>query len=191
MTRDPSLDDFLARLNAGEPEAVTRFREFVVRLLATIRRRLDRRLACRVDPEDVLQSALRSFFRRQKQTPQAVENWEELLAVVLVIAQRKCMRQQEHNFAGRRDIRREHGASGRTSAQGEALSREPSPIDAAIVNDISDRLFDGLSEREREVLVLSINGHSVAEVSRKLRRTERTVRRLLTSVRRRLERELE
>lgn len=190
MARNASLDSFLARLRSGEPDAEARFREFVGKLLATIRRRLDRRLASRVDPEDVLQSALRSFFRRQREAPQEVANWEDLLAVALTIAHRKCLRQHEHHFAGRRDIRRETGGQpvsvGRT-----AVSREPEPIDAAVVNEITARLFDGLTERERQVLALSISGHSVAEVSRQLRRTERTVRRLLARVRHRLELEME
>ena len=191
MARNASLDSFLTRLRAGEPDAEVRFRDFVARLLATIRRRLDRRLASRVDPEDVLQSALRSFFRRQREAPQEVANWEDLLAIALTIAHRKCLRQHEHHFAGRRDIRRENGGQHSVSGGRAAVSREPGPVDAAVVNEITARLFDGLSDRERQVLALSISGHSVAEISRQLHRTERTVRRLLARVRHRLEMEME
>ena len=61
---DRSTDDLLRRAEAGDPaacqELLARFRE---RLRLMVAVRLDRRLAARVDPSDVVQEALADAAR--------------------------------------------------------------------------------------------------------------------------------
>ena len=56
----------MGRLRSGEDEAAREvFVRFAARLAGLARRHLDVRLAVKVDPEDVVQSAYKSFFVRQ------------------------------------------------------------------------------------------------------------------------------
>ena len=58
----------MERLRAGDDEAAREvFDRFARRLVGLARRRFDRRLAHRVDPEDVVQSAFKSFFVRHRE----------------------------------------------------------------------------------------------------------------------------
>ncbi len=60
---DPKSRELLEQFLAGQGEAATAiFERYVERLLALARTRLGARLRRRVDPEDVVQSAYRSFF---------------------------------------------------------------------------------------------------------------------------------
>jgi RNA polymerase sigma-70 factor (ECF subfamily) len=66
MTRDASeIDDLLRRAETGDEQAKSAlFALFRQRLLAMVRLRLDRRLAGRLDPSDVVQEAYLDFARR-------------------------------------------------------------------------------------------------------------------------------
>ena len=63
---DDSFTVFMGRLGAGDDESARQlFCRFASRLIGLARIHLDRRIRQKVDPEDVLQSVYRSFFRRQ------------------------------------------------------------------------------------------------------------------------------
>jgi DNA-directed RNA polymerase specialized sigma24 family protein len=64
--------------------------------------------------------------------------------------------------------------------------REPTPDEAAILAETLDRLWQGLSEREREILALHLQGCEIPEISRRVGRAERTVRRTLELARKEL-----
>jgi len=54
--------------------------------------------------------------------------------------------------------------------------------------EIVEALMQGLDESERPILMLNLQGYSVAEISAQVGRTERTVQRVLRRIRQRLER---
>ena len=67
MTDDDTFSRLMARLRAGEDAAAREvFERFAGRLVALARRRCNRLLARKVDPEDVVQSAYKSFFVRHR-----------------------------------------------------------------------------------------------------------------------------
>jgi RNA polymerase sigma factor (sigma-70 family) len=70
----------------------------------------------------------------------------------------------------------------------EALAREPSPVEAALLAETVERLLDGLEAHQQRVVQLSLQGETVAQVAACLGVTERTVQRVLKGVRERLER---
>ena len=71
----------------------------------------------------------------------------------------------------------------------EVPGREPTPHEAAELSETVDRLLAELDEDERPVIELSLQGYTAREISQRLDRAERTVRRLRERVRSRLERE--
>src|SRR5262249_8127564 len=59
------------------------------------------------------------------------------------------------------------------------LSREPTPSEAAVLTETVERLMRDLRPREREILVLHLQGHDVAETAARVGRAQRTARRAL------------
>jgi RNA polymerase sigma-70 factor (ECF subfamily) len=70
----------------------------------------------------------------------------------------------------------------------EPFGREPTPVEAAVLNETVEHLFGGLDEEERPILELSLQGYTTREISERLGRAERTVRLLREGIRHRLER---
>src|SRR5947199_164230 len=66
---------------------------------------------------------------------------------------------------------------------------EPSPADAAALTDTVGRLLRGLDPLQRRMVRLRLEGYRLDEIAATVRRSERTVRRLLEQVRWRLEEE--
>ncbi len=190
MTPGSSFEDLMGRLRQGDAEAATEvFRRFARRLIGLARQRLDARLRQKVDPEDVAQSALKSFFLRHAGGEYDLDGWGGLWSLLAVITLRKCGHRAEHFLAGRRDVRREAPPTAEEGpGEWEAIAREPTPDEAALLAEAVEQLFRGLDEDDRRVLELALQGHKAAEISAQVGRSERSVYRLLERVKGRLER---
>ncbi len=194
MAPELSFEELLCRLRAGdEAAAALVFDRFAKRLLGLARTRLSKAIRQKVDAEDIMQSAFKSFFHRHAEGQYAVADWDSLWGILSVIALRKCGRQIRRFRAARRDIRREQSPPAATTheqvAEWEALTREPTPQEVAQFLEIVEGLMRGLDERQREMLVLHLQGYSPGDISARVGRTERTVHRVLAMVRKRLERQ--
>jgi RNA polymerase sigma-70 factor (ECF subfamily) len=187
-----SFQNFLAQLQARDSTADrVVFERFAGQLVALARRRIDHALRHKVDPEDVVQSTYKSFFHRYGEGELAVVNWNSLWGLLTLITLRKCAERVRYHRAECRDAARE--TSARPGAEDavdwpEALGREPTPLEAAELSETLERLLSSLDEDERPMVELSLQGYSTREISERLDRPERTVRRLRERVRRRLER---
>jgi RNA polymerase sigma-70 factor (ECF subfamily) len=186
-----SFAEFVTRLRAGE-DAATRelFGRFTRQLMAVALRHIDAGLRHKVDPEDVVQSAYKSFFVRYGGGALDAVNWNSLWGLLTLITVRKCADRAAHHLAARRGVAREASRSrGDESAPPpDFVGREPSPLEAAVLTETVDRLLAGLDADERPVLELSLQGYTTREISERLGRAERTVRLLREGVRTRLER---
>src|SRR5262249_40644087 len=120
ISRSPSVtrqrdrmqtDSFTALLNRFHSDEDAAARDVVNRysrrLIALTRRQFEPRLAHRVDPEDVVQSAFKSFFIRHREGKLRVGDWDNLWGLLTVITRRKCADRVEYLRAGRRDVDRE------------------------------------------------------------------------------------
>jgi RNA polymerase sigma-70 factor (ECF subfamily) len=194
MSVSDSFAGLMGRLRSGEDAAAREvFVRFAARLAGLARSHLDARLAVKVDPEDVVQSAYKSFFLRQRDGRLDVGTWDGLWGVLTMITLRKCADRAAYYRAGKRDVARE--VSGGAPDDGApavidlALDREPRPDEAAALAETVDALFRSLADRdERAILELSLQGYTAAEIGDRLGRAERSVRRLRERVRKRLER---
>src|SRR5260370_29102547 len=101
----------MARLRAGDQAAAREVLErFVDKLVRPARRQFDAALRGKVDPEDVVQSAYKSFFLRYGAGKLEIHDWGNLWALLTVITLRKCLDRVEYHRAERRDVRREAAA---------------------------------------------------------------------------------
>jgi RNA polymerase sigma-70 factor, ECF subfamily len=181
MSPSESFVELLGGLRSASPEAAEEvFRRYGQRLIALARTRLNGALRRKLDPEDVLQSVYQSFFQRQKDGDLDLRSWDGLWALLVLMTVRKCCRQAEHYHAARRDHRREVAVSSSPSDSGfEIAGREPTPEEAAQLADTVEDLLRGLEQRDRRIVSLRLQGYSVSEISDEMRRTQRTVRRIL------------
>jgi RNA polymerase sigma-70 factor (ECF subfamily) len=186
-----SFAEFLTRLrNRDDAAAQELFGRFTHQLLALALRHLDARLRHKVDPEDVVQSAYKSFFVRYGAGNLKVVNWNSLWGLLTLITVRKCAERAAYHHAACRDAAREVSPPQEDEAapRREPFGREPTPLEAAVLSETVEQLLAGLDPEERPILELSLQGYTTREISERLGRAERTVRLLRERVRHRLER---
>jgi RNA polymerase sigma-70 factor (ECF subfamily) len=181
----------MARLRQGAPEAARAvFDRFARRLVALAASRLPPAVRAKVDGEDVAQSVFRTFFRRQAEGQFRLDSWDQMWTLLAVLTVRKCGQRLDEFRAARRDVAREQRHApcpDPSAAELPVADPAPSPSEAAMLAETLQQVLAGLTERERPVVLLRLQGYTIAEVSRQLGCTERTVGRILKQVRDRLE----
>jgi RNA polymerase sigma-70 factor (ECF subfamily) len=181
----------MARLRARDENAAREiFERFARQLLALARRQFGGTLKHKVDPEDIVQSAYKSFFHGYDAGKLDARSWDSLWGLLTLITLRKCADRVEYHRAQRRDAAREAVAPfgpDEEAAWPEPLGREPSPFEEVVLRETVQQLFDSLNEDERPIVELSLQGYTTREISERLGRAERTVRFLRECVRKRLE----
>src|SRR5882724_5195724 len=143
-----AADDCLAE---GEAARAI-FERFTRRLIGLARGQLDARLRHKIDPEDVVQSAYKSFFLRYGEGALAAEGWDGLWGLLTRITLRKCADRVRYYRAERRDIGREAGAPAREDDPEpwrDIVGHEPTPDHAAVLAETVEHLLEGLDEDER------------------------------------------
>jgi DNA-directed RNA polymerase specialized sigma24 family protein len=187
-----SFQQLLARLRRRDAAAASQvFDRFAQRLVALARSRLDQRLRPRLDPEDVLQSVLRTFFVRLADGRFSLRDWDGLWGLLVCITVRKCAKARERNRAAARDVQRESApAAGGEGDDGcwEFLDRGPGPEEGALLEEALDATLRDLTELERQAVMLSLQGEPAADVARRLGCNPRKVYRVLDHVRQHLRR---
>src|SRR5262249_29896187 len=127
-----SFADFLARLQGQEDVAAQElFDRFARQLIALAHRHISAGLRHKVDPEDVVQSAYKSFFFRYGAGKVKVVDWNSLLGLLTLITVRKCAERAAYHRAERRDATREVSLQGASEAMPwlDPLGREPTPLE--------------------------------------------------------------
>ena len=193
MSPQDSFSALMDRLKSGEDEAARAvFERYAARLVGLARQSLNSRLQRKVDPEDVVQSAYKSFFLRQRQSDWAIDGWDGLWGLLTLITLRKCADRAEYYGAEKRDLGRELPST--TTDSGTfltdlALDREPRPDEAMLLTETVQALFQDIDDPdERTILELSLQGYSAAEICEQTGRAERSVRRFRERAKKRLER---
>ena len=180
----------LDRIQSGDELAAEELlKQFADRLVALARSRLSRKLSRRVDPEDVVQSACRSFFRHAYSGRYQTSDGDDLWRLLATITIRKSAQHARLHNAKRRTVRQEESAACGGPLQlvaPEALAREPSPEEATALLEETQETMRSLSELHRRILELTLQGHSVDEVAERAKCSERTVERALKLARDRL-----
>jgi RNA polymerase sigma-70 factor (ECF subfamily) len=182
---EPSDRSLLRRFQGGKHEAATQlYLRYANHLHALVQARCGTDLAIRVDPEDIVQSVFRTFFRRAAQGHYDVPEGEELWNLFLVIALNKIRATGAHHRAAKRDVR--HTKTG--AALDQALQTRTTP-DEAVLNVLRltiDEILETLPASQRVIVQLRIEGYSVDEIAHKSERSKRTVERALQEFRQKL-----
>jgi RNA polymerase sigma-70 factor (ECF subfamily) len=182
-------NESLAKSEFADDSSRAQFELFTQRLIALARSHLHIQIQRKVDPEDVVQSAYKSFFLRYGEVAFGAQKLDELWSLLSLITLRKCADRVRHYTTDRRNLAREaaNQAADDVETWREAIDREPTPEQAAVLAETVEHMLAELTPPERPIVELSLQGYSTREVSERLGRAERSVRRVRERVRERLE----
>lgn len=179
MCKEESVELF-QRCVAGDPDAqFDLYNRFVRRLTSLCRTRIASHLKSRIGPEDVVQSAYRSFFRRTQAGEFRIEQTGDLWKLLTVLVLRKTLKQIEFHHARKRDARMEITISGAESDI-EFLLHQPTDDDADLLVDEVRTLLAPLDERDRRIMELRLQDMSTEEIAEVVELCPRTIRRTLS-----------
>ena len=178
----PSDASLLRRFQGGADDAATElYRRYADRLIRLAARQSTDDMQRRVDPEDIVQSVFRTFFRRAALGEYEVPDGDELWKLFLVIGLNKIRASARHHKAGKRDVRQ--------TAAGEAFDRAVEAVDGpdewalTALRMTIDELLQPLPESYREVIRMRIDGCEVADIAAAVKRSKRSVERILQEFR--------
>lgn len=156
-------------------------RRYMVRLTALARSRLSRKLARRIDSEDIVMSVWRSFFAAAGRDQVAVPENDDLWPLLVTMTVRKLARQSAKHLAERRSLQRE--VAWQSDSFAEIVAQDPTPQEAAVLTDELEQLMAKLAPQDRGILTLRLQGDLQSDIARALGCSERTVRRAMTRIR--------
>jgi RNA polymerase sigma-70 factor (ECF subfamily) len=187
MEAEEPTTEIVRRLQKGDPQAAEKlFARFSQRLTRLAERHISRKVAVRVDGEDVVQSVFRTFFRRGARGEFRIDGSNQLWRLLVKITLLKARAKGRYHSAARRDVRAE-ADPGDDGWWREAVAHEPGPEDAAMLVDQLEALLRGQPELFRDVLERRLQGRPVAEIATELGASRQSVYRVLDVLKKRLE----
>jgi RNA polymerase sigma-70 factor (ECF subfamily) len=180
---DPRSDDreLVADYQAGSESAAQEiFDRYCGQLLRLAKRRIGQRLASRFDPEDVIQSAFRTFFVHLKNDEFEFAHEDDLFKLLVRLTVRKTLRKIEHHRAAKRNPNAEVVPTDDGSDPFSRIAgQSPTPdMEVALIDEF-EQFLATLSPFERQVLERKVQGYSSTEIAEQLGTYDRKVRRVI------------
>jgi RNA polymerase sigma-70 factor (ECF subfamily) len=187
-----AFDAMVRGLMEGDNLAYAEFWElYGKRLEGVVRSRFPLGLKRRLEPEDLVQSVCRSFFRRATAGQLEFAGDEGLWRLLCAISLNKLKMKQRFHYAKRRRLTQERDlesdSANHDSNRFEPAATDQAPDTAAIFAEQIEQVMSMLDATEQTVLQLKLDGFTSEEISGKLRRSDRTVRRVLKRLQIKLE----
>lgn len=190
---DVELSQFVEGLRRGDSTAAEHlFQFYAARLTSLARVRFSAKLGRRLDPEDVVQSAMGSFFKHARAGDFTFEEIDDVWRLLASITLNKVRQKIEFHTAAKREIYREqHQQTGSiTFLDAPIVTREPTPDAQLAVLEEIEMLVSGLDDWQQRIVQLRLEGYGLEEIAQDVSRSERTVRRVMDKVKGRLEERL-
>jgi RNA polymerase sigma-70 factor (ECF subfamily) len=185
MIQNPGDGSLVRRWCAGEQQAAQQiFDRYVERLLGLAKRRLNERLARRVDPEDIVQSVFRTFFARVQADFFSIQDPDDLCKLLVRITLHKTLKQVAYHQAAKRHPDREQfPRENHQDPLMQLMDREPGPEEASAFLDELEHFLERLRPVERRIVELRLQGYGTDEIARILGIYDRKVRRVTERIR--------
>lgn len=180
---DDLSPEWIRRLADGDPVAAAEFFQRygeAMRQLAS--RNMGPRLRQRLDPDDIVQSACRSFFRGMEGGRFEFEEENDLWRLLCAITLNKTRNQSRFHGRQRRD-------SGRQEALHDGVDESRGLDDPAWIvawQDSVEEYLASLGPEQQQVIRMLLEGHTQVEIARQMGCAERTVRRIVAAIREQL-----
>lgn len=181
---DPDDDILLIRrLKQGDQDAATAiYLRYAERLLQLAKSQTPDLLQSRIDPEEIVQSVFRTFFRRAADGQYVAPEGDELWKLFLVMALNKIRTRGAFHRAKKRDYRRTVQGLEPEDAANQDDTQEAYQVLRLSIEDFIEQYPD----QHRDVVRLRIEGFEVNQIAEKLQRSKRTVERILQGFREQL-----
>ncbi len=181
---DRNSVELVAQHVAGDELAAREIHErFAKRLLGLAKVMLSDKLAARLDPEDVVQSAYRSFFVKTRTGQLAIRESGELWRLLSAITRHKALHAVERETTDKRQPERETSGA-------EMATTNDSPAEVAAVADELAAILAELSAEQCRLFELRLHDEPPERIAIKLNKSPRTVRRMLLELRQVFERRM-
>jgi RNA polymerase sigma-70 factor (ECF subfamily) len=181
---DEASAELMSRYAAGDDDAATEiFERYVDRLTRLARSRLSVRLAQRFDADDVIQSAFRSFFVGAQRGQFTLRRGGDLWRLLVAITMRKLYRGVGRHTATKRSVDAEASKGECFNLSEQAIATAPTAEDAAALAEEMELVMSELDAFGRRVFELRLQGEQIAEIAGDTARSERSVRRMLATIR--------
>ncbi len=173
--------ELLERIRDGHQDAAyALYARYAEPLIRVARGQTAHELRTRFDPEDVVQSVFRTFFRRVSNGQYVVPEGSELWKLLLVMALNKLRTLGAHHRAEKRDVRRTgtlnvvFGDGTTQASDAEALQQLQWSI---------DEVLHDYPEVQQQIIRMRIEGEEVQAIADATSRSKRTVERVLQQFR--------
>jgi RNA polymerase sigma-70 factor (ECF subfamily) len=175
----------MQRFRDGDQQAAALlFHRYVQKLVGLAQRRLNSQIGRRIDADDVVQSAFRSFFRGARDGRFHLESGQDLWRLLAVITITKVKKQVEFHTARKRDFQLERSPSTEDSATdvSQQADDEPSPADTLALVEQVEHIARQLGADQQRIFAMRLDGHPLDDIAATLSISERTVRRVLDKI---------
>lgn len=168
----------LRKFEAGDDNAATEiYLRYAERLQRLTEKQTGLDLATRIDADQIVQSVFRTFFRRAAIGEYDVANGDDLWKLFLVISLNKIRATARYHRANKRDV-------GKTIPLLEGEPEKPGrsgndEVSYSILKMTIDDILGALSEQDRLIVLMRMDGNSVRDISQATQRAKRTVERKL------------
>ncbi len=172
----------LQKLKDGHESAATAlYQRYAGHLRALTARQSSAALSARMDPDDIVQSVFRTFFRRVNTDQYEVPRGDDLWKLFLVIALNKIRNAAAHHTAAKRDVRQTVHMGDRGAGAVPAVT--PDDTEMSALRMVVDDAIAALPESSRGMVRLRIDGYEVADIASRTGRSKRSVERVLQQFR--------
>ena len=164
-------------MNYNDSEEIIRL---LKRLIPFALTKIDKLLVSKLDPEDIVQSVFRNFFKALQKGNFKPASWEEMWYLLAKMTIWKCNSKLEFYLSQARDVRIEKSFDSK-----EDVSTDPLFLDEKLILEESlDLVMIKLEdENKKKVFCLILQGQSPAEIAEELEVSKRTVERFKNDIR--------
>jgi RNA polymerase sigma factor (sigma-70 family) len=183
---------WIRSLVAGDDRVVAEFwQTYSPALRRLANKQMSPALKQRVDPDDVVQSACRTFFRRARQEQFQLEDSAALWRLLCAVTLTKVRQHARFHRRKRRGMDREISINASESGGiASPVDPGPAPDEAVAFADQLQHLLQELDDEELRLIQLKLEGRDHEQIASILQCSTRSVRRLLAKIRDRWEREI-
>ncbi len=181
---DP-IQELLRRFQSGADDAAAElFSFFNEHVMRVVRRRMSRSIRPRLDTEDLAQSVWTTLWKNRERF-QGLNDSNAAMAFIVTIAKRKAAyAMRKHVTSRKRSVHAEQ--SGDAMGDVTPERRVASPSQALQAKEVMQKLVEGESDRCRDVVNHRLNGMTIEQVASEVGVDERTVRRILERLERKI-----
>jgi RNA polymerase sigma-70 factor (ECF subfamily) len=172
----------LRRFKDGQQDAATAlYLRYAKRLQALANSKSGTDVVLRVDPEGIVQSVFRTFFRRAAKGQYDVLDENDLWKLFLVIALNKIRATAASHRTAKRDVKRT--VSWGIKPESEAGTNVGDEVALSILRLTIDEAIAHVPEESQPVIRMRVDGYRVDQIASKTKRSKRSVERILQQFR--------